>query len=121
MRDASHVVIRWFYDRAPEGYKHFSKTKPMKVEHCQPIIDWWNNRKEIINDEQGEKSKRFTAQQLLDIDCNFDQCKFPKDEEEVLPPDELLQQYHEKRNALDAKIDKTLSKIEQILGIKDLR
>ena len=26
-----------------------------------------------------------------------------------------------KRNALDAKIDKTLSKIEQILGIKDLR
>ena len=93
----------------------------MKVEHCQPIIDWWNNRKEIINDEQGEKSKRFTAQQLLDIDCNFDQCKFPKDEEEVLSPDELLQQYHEKRNALDAKIDKTLSKIEQILGIKDLR
>ena len=93
----------------------------MKVEHCQPIIDWWNDRKEIINDEQGEKSKRFTAQQLLDIDCNFDQCKFPKDEEEVLSPDELLQQYHEKRNALDAKIDKTLSKIEQILGIKDLR
>jgi type I restriction enzyme M protein len=112
----------WFYRLdMPEGYKHFSKTKPMKVEHCQPIIDWWNNRKEIINDEQGEKSKRFTAQQLLDIDCNFDQCKFPKDEEEVLPPDELLQQYHEKRNALDAKIDKTLSKIEQILGIKDLR
>ena len=93
----------------------------MKVEYCQPIIDWWNDRKEIINYEQGEKSKRFTAQQLLDIDCNFDQCKFPKDEEEVLPPDELLQQYHEKRNALDAKIDKTLSKIEQILGIKDLR
>lgn len=112
----------WFYRLdMPEGYKHFSKTKPMKVEHCQPIIDWWNNRKEIINDEQGEKSKRFTAQQLLDIDCSFDQCKFPKDEEEVLPPDELLQQYHEKRNALDAKIDKTLSKIEQILGIKDLR
>ena len=112
----------WFYRLdMPEGYKHFSKTKPMKVEHCQPIIDWWNDRKEIINDEQGEKSKRFTAQQLLDIDCNFDQCKFPKDEEEVLPPDELLQQYHEKRNALDAKIDKTLSKIEQILGIKDLR
>lgn len=112
----------WFYRLdMPEGYKHFSKTKPMKVEHCQPIIDWWNDRREIINDEQGEKSKRFAAQQLLDIDCNFDQCKFPKDEEEVLPPDELLQQYHEKRNALDAKIDKTLSKIEQILGIKDLR
>ena len=112
----------WFYRLdMPEGYKHFSKTKPMKVEHCEPIEKWWADRKEIISDEAGEKSKVFTAQQLLDIDCNFDQCKFPKDEVEVLPPDELLRQYHEKRNALDHKIDHTLSKIEQILGIKNLR
>ena len=31
---------------------------------------------------------------------------------------ELLRQYHEKRNALDAKIDNTLSKIQSLLGIK---
>ena len=101
----------------PEGYKHFSKTKPMKVEHCQPIMDWWNDRKEIINDEQGEKSKVFTAQQLLDIDCNFDQCKFPKDEEEVLPPDELLRNYWKQRRELDERIDSTLKEIEMMLGI----
>ncbi|MCQ2231094.1 MAG: type I restriction-modification system subunit M [Paludibacteraceae bacterium] len=108
----------WFYRMdMPEGYKHFSKTKPMKLEHTQPIQDWWADRKEIVSDELGEKSRVFTAQQLLDLDCNFDQCKFPKDEEEVLPPAELLRQYHEKRNALDAKIDNTLSKIQDILGI----
>ena len=79
----------------PEGYKHFSKTKPMLPEHCNPIRDWWSHRTEIVNTETGEeKSRRFTAQQLLAMGLNLDQCKFPKDEEEVLPPDELLQQYH---------------------------
>lgn len=109
----------WFYRMdMPDGYKHFSKTKPMKLEHTHPIQEWWKERKEIINDEIGEKSRVFTAQELLDMDCNFDQCKFPKDEEEVLPPDELLRQYHERRNALDAKIDATLGKIQELLGIQ---
>jgi len=31
----------------PEGYKHFSKTKPMKLEHFQPVMDWWQSRTEI--------------------------------------------------------------------------
>ena len=110
----------WFYRLdMPEGYKHFSKTKPMLAAHCQPIKDWWNNRMEIIDEESGdEKSRKFTAQELIDLGLNFDQCKFPKEEEEVLRPEELLKQYHEKRTALDAKIDKTLAEIQQILGIK---
>ena len=110
----------WFYRMdMPEGYKHFSKTKPMRAEHCQPIIDWWNDRKEIVDvDNNDEKSRRFTAQQLLDMDCNFDQCKFPKDEEEILPPAELLADYYKKRAALDHEIDKTLAEIQRILGIE---
>lgn len=103
----------------PEGYKHFSKTKPMQLQHCQPIRDWWNNRKEIVDAETGdEKSRCFTAQQLIDLGCNLDQCKFPKEEEEVLRPEELLKQYHEQRTALDTKIDAQLREIENILGIK---
>lgn len=108
----------WFYRLdMPEGYKHFSKTKPMKLEHCQPIKEWWNDRKEIIGDEIGEKSRVFSAQQLLDMDCNFDQCKFPKNDEEILPPAELLADYFKKRKALDHEIDKTLAEIQRILGI----
>ena len=110
----------WFYRMdMPEGYKHFSKTKPMKSEHCQPIRDWWNDRKEIIDEESGdEKSRCFTAQELINLGCNLDQCKYPKEEEEVLRPEELLKQYHEKRTALDAKIDATLNEIQQMLGIE---
>ena len=110
----------WFYRMdMPEGYKHFSKTKPMLVDHCRPMMEWWNNRAEIVDAESGdEKSRRFTAQELMDLGLNFDQCKFPKEEEEVLRPEELLKQYHEKRTALDAKIDQTLTEIQQMLGIE---
>lgn len=42
----------WIYRLdMPEGYKHFSKTKPMKLEHFNPVIEWWNNRKEITLDD----------------------------------------------------------------------
>lgn len=108
----------WVYRMdMPEGYKHFSKTKPMRLEHTNPIVEWWNDRKEIVTDDD-VKAKCFSVQELIDLGCNFDQCKFPKDEEEILPPAELLRQYHEKRNALDAKIDNTLSKIQSLLGIQ---
>ena len=110
----------WFYRLdMPEGYKHFSKTRPMLLKHCQPIRDWWHDRKEIVDAEgKDEQSRCFTPQQLLEMECNLDQCKYPKEEVEVLPPHELLQQYHERRTALQYEIDKTLYQIEQLLNIK---
>ena len=109
----------WFYRLdMPEGYKHFSKTKSMKLEHCNPIKEWWNDRKEIIIDDGNEKSCYFSVEELIANDCNFDLCKFPKDEEEILPPAELLADYYKKRKALDHEIDKTLAEIQKILGIE---
>ena len=105
----------WFYRLdMPEGYKHFSKTRPILNSHFDVVNEWWQNRQVL---EDGGKSRCFTAQELVDLQYNLDQCKFPKDEEEVLRPEELLKQYHEKRAALDAKIDQTLSEIQQLLGI----
>lgn len=115
-----NTAATWFYRLdMPEGYKHFSKTKPMRTEHCQPIRDWWNHRTVIADPSSSDyKSRKFTAQELIELHYNFDQCKFPKDKEEMLRPKELLQQYHAERAALNAKIDHTLSEIQQILGIK---
>lgn len=109
----------WFYRLdMPEGYKHFSKTKTMRLEHCKPIMEWWNNRAEIVNEDgSDEKCRCFNVEKLVELDCNFDQCKFPKDEEEILPPKELLENYYKKRAALDHEIDKTLAEIQRILGI----
>ena len=106
----------WFYRLdMPEGYKHFSKTKSMKLEHTAPITEWWNDRKEIVADND-EKSRCFSVEELIASDCNFDRCKFPKEEEEVLPPKELLEDYYKKRKALEHQIDKTLKEIQDILG-----
>jgi len=106
----------WFYRMdMPEGYKHFSKTRPILNSHFDVVNEWWQNRQVL---EDGEKSRSFTPQELMDTGCNFDQCKFPKEEEEVLRPEELLKKYHEERTALDAKIDAQLREIESILGIK---
>lgn len=108
----------WFYRLdMPEGYKHFSKTKSMKLEHTAPITEWWNDRKEIVADND-EKSRCFSVEELIASDCNFDRCKFPKEEEEVLPPKQLLEEYYKKRKALEHQIDKTLQEIQDILGFK---
>ncbi|MCM1331244.1 MAG: type I restriction-modification system subunit M [Bacteroides sp.] len=108
----------WFYRLdMPEGYKHFSKTKAMKLEHTTPISEWWNNRTEIVNDND-EKSRCFSVEELMASDCNFDRCKFPKEEEEILPPKELLEDYYKKRKALEHQIDKTLKEIQDILGFE---
>ncbi len=40
---------------------------------------------------------------------NIDLCGYPHEEEEILPPKELIQQYQEKRASLNADIDRILS------------
>lgn len=106
----------WFYRLdMPEGYKNFSKTKPMKLEHFNPVVDWWNNRTEIIVDEF-PKAKKYTLDQIVANNYNLDLCGYPHEEEEVLAPHDLIQQYQEKRASLDAQIDKVLAEISALLG-----
>jgi type I restriction enzyme M protein len=108
----------WFYRLdMPSGYKHFSKTKPMKLEHFAPAIKWWKKREEIAIDGF-DKAKRYTVRELVDRNYNLDLCGFPHEEEEILPPHELIQQYQEKRASLNADIDRILTEIENILGTK---
>ena len=109
----------WFYRLdMPEGYKHFSKTKPMKLEHFQPVMDWWDNRQEI-NEDGFDKAKKFTAQQLTEeLGYNLDQCGYPHEEEEILAPMDLIQRYEEQRASLNAKIDRILEEITALLGGK---
>lgn len=107
----------WFYRLdMPEGYKHFSKTKPMKLEHFEPVIQWWNNRQEITADGF-DKAKKYTAEELaLDKGYNLDLCGYPHEEEEILEPMDLIQRYEEQRASLNAEIDRVLADITAILG-----
>lgn len=107
----------WFYRLdMPKGYKHFSKTKPMLIEHLEPIKQWWNNRKENYT-EDNQQSRVFSVSELMESNCNFDRCKYPKHEEVILEPKELLTQYFTRRKELEKNIDESLSKISAMLGI----
>ncbi len=107
----------WFYRLdMPEGYKNFSKTKPMKLEHFNPVMKWWDNRQEISVDGC-DKAKKYSVREIADRTYNIDLCGYPHEEEEILPPKELIQQYQEKRASLNADIDRVLAKITEILGM----
>ena len=106
----------WFYRLdMPEGYKNFSKTKPMKLEHFDPAIKWWNNREEISIDGF-DKAKKYSKAELEEKNYNLDLCGYPHEEEEILPPKDLIKEYQEKRKSLNADIDRILGQISEILG-----
>jgi type I restriction enzyme M protein len=107
----------WFYrlDK-PEGYKHFSKTRPMRPEHFDPVRAWWKDRRELEEDGFA-KARKFTAEQLSgELGYNLDQCGFPHEEEEILAPMELIRRYQEERASLNAEIDRVLAEITAKLG-----
>ncbi len=106
----------WFYRvDIPADRKHFSKTKPMKLEHFDECIAWWKDRKEILLDD-GPKAQVFTADYLLnEKGCNIDLCGYPHEEEEVLDPLDTIRIYQEKRSSLNAEIDHVLAELEALL------
>lgn len=108
----------WFYRMdMPEGYKHFSKTKPIRLEHFNDVKDWWSDRREIEIDGS-PKAKFYTPDELRDGGWNLDLCGYPHEEEVILPPDELIRDYKARRATLDAQIDNKLTQICEILGIE---
>lgn len=105
----------WIYRLdMPEGYKHFSKTKPMKLEHFNPVVEWWSNRKEITL-EDAAKAKKFTKEEIESLNYNLDQCGYPHEEEEILEPKDLINEFREKRASYNAEMEKTLDKILELL------
>ena len=116
----------WFYRLdMPEGYKHFSKTKPMLYKHFDPVLDWWDNRQEIKDIKTDEsltetwKSKKYSIDEIIGRNYDLDLCGYPHEEKVILSPEETISNYIEKREALDAEIDRQLAKIKSMLGMED--
>ena len=112
----------WFYRMdMPEGYKNFSKTKPILNKHFDDVKEWWKDRKEIIDEKESEeqtttyKSKCYTIKEIIDNGYNIDLCGYPHKEEIILEPKELIKQYQEQRASLNAEIDKILAEVSKLL------
>ena len=107
----------WFYRLdMPEGYKHFSKTKPMKREHFAPADAWWDNRVEIADAVEGSfKAKKYSAAEIAERGYNLDLCGFPKEKKEILYPEDTMRNFVERRADLDKLMDDKLARIKALM------
>lgn len=112
----------WFYRMdMPNGYKNFSKTKPIKNEHFNKVREWWSDRVEILDEKEDEnsaltyKSRKYTADEIKNMNYNLDLCGYPHREEIILEPKELIQKYQEERASLNDEIDRILNEVSKLL------
>ena len=87
----------------------------MKLEHFDSALKWWNEREEIVVDGF-PKAKKYTVEEIVANGYNIDLCGYPHEEEEILEPMDLINQYQEKRAELNAEIDHVLEQITALLG-----
>ena len=105
----------WYYRlEMPNGYKHFSKTRPMMDEHFRPVRDWWKNKVE------SDVSQFVPAEDIAAAEYNLDFCGFPHDTEEILPPDQFIPQYLNEKAVLSARIEEILGRISAAVTQEDV-
>lgn len=76
---------------------------------------WWNNR-EAITVEGVDKARAYTPEELEALDYNLDLCGFAKEEEEILPPKELIEKFKAERAAHEKVMDEALAQILEMIG-----
>ena len=113
----------WFYRLdMPKGYKHFSKTKPMKREHFNCVDEWWNDRKEIVDEKDHEdmtttyKAQKYTIEEIVENEYNIDLCGYPTEEKIILSPEETMDNFIKQREKLDKMMDEKIAEIKKLLG-----
>lgn len=103
----------WFYEHPyPEGYKSYSKTKPMRFEEFKPEQDWWNKRTE------NEHAWKVTAEDIKSRGYNLD-IKNPRAVENGPGDvDELLEQYQEQALSVAQAREALWEELKAALGGK---
>ena len=78
----------WFYEHPyPEGYRSYSKSKPLRVEEFEAEKAWWGNRVE------NERAWRVPVERVVENGYNLDLKNPHEVEEESLDPDVLIERY----------------------------
>lgn len=78
----------WFYEHPyPEGYKSYSKTKPMRLDEFGPEREWWHNR------EESEYAWRVSFEDIVERQYNLDFKNPHTPGEDHGDPEELAEEY----------------------------
>ena len=102
----------WFYEhRVPAGQKAYSMTKPIRLEHLQPCIDWWGGAGRTGRTET-ERAWKMTAEEIQARGYNLD-IKNPHTQVDDLgDPQELLA----KLGATEAEVTGLRDQLKAILA-----
>lgn len=80
----------WYYEHPyPDGYKSYSKTKPMRIEEFEPEKAWWTNR------EENERAWQVPVEDIASSGYNLDVDNPNTIDEAHEDPDVLLARYDE--------------------------
>jgi type I restriction enzyme M protein len=96
----------WYYEhRVPDGQKAYSMTRPVRVEHFQECVDWWENR------EESESAWKVSIDDIKSRNYNLDIKNPHTVEEDHGDPLELLA----KLNESEAKVADLRNQLKAIL------
>jgi len=108
----------WYYEHPyPEGYKSYSKTKPMRFEEFQAEIDWWGIEADGFKArKENEHAWPVSVEEIVKRNYNLD-IKNPHQGEQVNhDPDELLQQYQAQQQAIAELRDQLKASLNEALS-----
>jgi type I restriction enzyme M protein len=111
----------WYYEHPyPEGYKSYSKTKPMKFSEFKPEIEWWGNESDgFASRKETEQAWKVSLADIQARDYNLD-IKNPHQGDEVShDPEELLAQYAQQQEEIQAIRDEIRGILADALTRKD--
>lgn len=103
----------WFYEHPyPEGYKSYSKTKPLRIEEFEPEKAWWNKRQETA------QAWRVGIDEIRKRNFNLDFPNPNAPTESHEDPDELLARFDQQRVAAAALRDELKKVLSDALVVR---
>jgi type I restriction enzyme M protein len=91
----------WYYEHTlPEGYKAYSKTKPIRIEEFEDIKSWWKNR------EESEVSWKVSIDTIKERGFDLD----------IKNPNKVVKEVVYDRIAIISKLEISLKKSLQLLN-----
>jgi type I restriction enzyme M protein len=102
--------VVWFFEHPlPEGYKNYTKTKPIRNEEFELEKAWWNNR------EESQYAWKVSVEDIKNRNYNLDFKNPNKEEEELGDPKILLEKYHKANAAVEELQNSLIEELKKIL------
>ncbi|WP_263810299.1 MULTISPECIES: type I restriction-modification system subunit M [Salinibacter] len=103
----------WYFEHPlPEGYKQYTKTKPLQFDEFELEQEWWDDRE---NEKFDEYAWKVPVEEIEDRDYNLDIDNPHEDDEEITDPDELLARYEALQEEINATRQSLKDELESAL------